>query len=411
MVSILGKARGAIALGLGALLIFSTSCATRPVEPRPSAIAAKVQPNVIYGQAGKVALTMDIYLPAGAGDKVRPVVMYVHGGGWRMGSKSMVAMMPGPSELLRRGYVVAAINYRLAPEYKFPAMLEDAKCAVRFLRVRAKLFNLDPNRIGVMGDSAGGHLAALLGLTDSSAGFDGQCNWTNASSRVRAVVDLYGPSDFTGGLTNFNKGAISLIKEAFGAQSADDPILKRASPVTYISSAAPPFLILHGNRDKLVSLEQSAELNEKLKAAGVSSTLVVITNYSHGYTPLGLKSSPSPVELSKIVADFFDKNMRRPKPVNRTPGFLRVYLHRQKPHHRRDDHSRTQSRGHPRGGRGAEPRLLSQRAAAGNAAAPGVRFSGRVVPAGLEPGIASHRAAPRGGSPGQHQQSFRAAGG
>jgi acetyl esterase/lipase len=308
--SIFMKASVAAVFGTGALLIFSTSCAVWSSEPKPSAVAAKVQRNVVYGKAGDMELKMDFYFPAVGGVKARPVVMYVHGGGWRMGSKSMVSIIPGPSELLRRGYVVTAINYRLAPEYKFPAMLEDAKCAVRFLRARARDFNLDPNRIGVLGDSAGGHLAALLGLTDARAGFDGQCDWSNESSRVQAVVDLYGPSDFAGGKTNFNQAAVSLIKDAFGAKDANDPILKRASPVTYVSTKAPPFLILHGDHDGLVPLEQSEELDEKLKAAGVSTTFVVITNFSHGFTPFGLKSSPTAIELSKMVADFFDRNLR-----------------------------------------------------------------------------------------------------
>jgi len=310
VISIFMKALGAVVLGMGALLIIFTACAVWPTGPKPSVVAAKIQRNVVYGNAGEVKLKMDFYFPADAGGKARPVVMYVHGGGWRMGSKSMIAIIPGPAELLRRGYVVVAINYRLAPEYKFPAMLEDAKCAVRFLRAHAENFKLDPQRIGVMGDSAGGHLAALLGLTDSRAGFEGHCDWSNESSRVQAVVDLYGPSDFADGKTNFNKAAIALVKEAFGAKSANDSILKRASPVTYVSAQAPPFLILHGDRDGLVPLEQSAELNEKLKAAGVSSTFIVITNFSHGFTPFGLKSSPTSVELSKMVADFFDKNLR-----------------------------------------------------------------------------------------------------
>lgn len=288
---------------LWSLLILSTSCAVLP--------RAKVQRDVIYGRAVEVKLKMDLYFPTNAmTDKTFPVVIYVHGGGWRMGGKSMVADIPGPAELLQRGYLVAAINYRLAPKYKFPAMLEDAKCAVRFLRAHAKDLHLDPNRIGVIGDSAGGHLVALLGLTDASAGFDGQDGWNEQSSRVQAVVDFYGPTDFTMKSATDNKIGIALIQDAFGAKSGDDPILKRASPVTYVSSNTPPFMILHGDHDGLVELKQSVELDEKLKAAGVSSTLVVITNFAHGFTPWGLRPSPDEAELSKMVADFFDRNLR-----------------------------------------------------------------------------------------------------
>jgi|SRR5665213_575706 len=320
LASIFTAALTAVNYVIGSLVILSTSCAFWSGS-KPAAVAARVQKNVVYGRADGVKLKMDFYFPAGDTNPARPVVMYVHGGGWQMGSKSMVSNIPGPSELLRRGYMVVSINYRLAPQYTFPAMIEDAKCAVRFLRAHAKDFNLDPDRIGVVGDSSGGQLVSLLGLTDSRAGFDGPCDWSNATSRVQAVVDLYGPSDFTGGKANVNQTAISLMKTAFGATGPNDPILKRASPVTYVSSDAPPFLILHGDHDDLVPLAQSEELYQKLKAAGASANLVVITNFSHGYTPFGLTSHPTFDQLSKIIADFFDKNLRGSRPDD---SFLRV---------------------------------------------------------------------------------------
>ena len=124
---------------------------------------ARTEYDVVYGQAGEVALKMDLYFPSNAPGTIFPTVMYVHGGGWVMGDKSMVRDMPGFEELLRRGYLVAAINYRLGAKYKFPAMIEDSKCGVRFLRAHAKVFGLDPDRLGVIGDSAGGQLVSLLG--------------------------------------------------------------------------------------------------------------------------------------------------------------------------------------------------------------------------------------------------------
>lgn len=278
-------------------------------QPNPAAFAANVERDVVFGQAGEVVLKLDIFSPTNEGQAF-PVVMYVHGGGWKMGSKSMLSMIQGPAELLRRGFAVVAINYRLGPDHKFPAMLEDAKCAVRFLRSHAKEFNLDPDHIGAMGDSAGGHLAALLGLTDSRAGFDGTGGWSNVPSRVQAVVDFYGPTDFSAHTKPAGKFERLLLRDGFGATGPDDPILQRASPITYVSTNAPPFLILHGDHDSLVSIQQSQELHAKLKAAGTSSTFVVITNFSHGFTPLGLKASPTFEELAKLVADFFDQNLR-----------------------------------------------------------------------------------------------------
>jgi len=271
-------------------LILSTGCST---------VSKQVQWNVVYSRAGGADLMMDVYTPSNTTGARLPVVMYIHGGGWVTGGKSMLGMMPGPAELVRRGYLVVSIDYRLAPEYKFPAMLEDARAAVHFLREHAEEYHLDAHRVGVMGDSAGGHLASLLALMDAGS-----------PDRVQAVVDLYGPSDFTGGDMHASKDTIKLLKDAFGATNADDPILKRASPVTYISSNAPPFLILHGDHDQRVDLKQSVELDARLKAAGVDSTLVVITNFAHGYTPLGLTSTPDGATLSKLVADFFDRNLR-----------------------------------------------------------------------------------------------------
>lgn len=295
LVMLLGLAAGCAGMGLG------------HKAGSPTAVAARVQSDVVYGRPDGATLLMDVYYPSNAAAARLPVVMYVHGGGWQMGSKEMLAMMPGPAELLRRGYLVAAINYRLAPQFKFPAMLEDAKGAVRFLRAHATDFNLDPARVGVMGDSAGGQLVALLGLTGPGNGFEGETA-NGPSSQVQAVVDFYGPSDFKAGRTS--ESSIKLVKAAFGATNADDPVLVTASPVTYVSSHAPPFLILHGDHDGLVDPQQSVELAARLQAAGDAATLVVITNYAHGYTPLGMKSQPDFAGLSRIVADFFDHNLR-----------------------------------------------------------------------------------------------------
>lgn len=295
--------------GLAAGVALSTACTTAvlwPHLPSPGRVAAKVQSDVVYGRADGKDLLMDVYCPSNEVGAKLPVVMYIHGGGWIMGGKSMLAMMPGPAELLRRGYVVVSVDYRLAPHYKFPLMLEDVIAAVHYLRTNAAAYQIDPNRLGVMGDSAGGHLAALLGLTGDSGIFAGE----DSSSRVEAVADLYGPTDFINQDQHPSKTTIHLLQKAFGATNANDPILTRASPVTYVTGHAPPFLILHGDHDGLVDIQQSVELNARLKAAGDDSTLVVLTNYAHGYTPLGLKASPDDEARAKLVADFFDRTLR-----------------------------------------------------------------------------------------------------
>jgi acetyl esterase/lipase len=305
-----------IVAGFCALLIFDATCLALDMTPQilrdtAELHTSKTTRDVIYGKADGVELKMDVYFPPDAESKLVPAVMFVHGGAWSVGDKSRMTFSQLLPLLLKRGYLAASINYRLAPKYKFPAQIEDAKCAVRFLRAHAGEFNLDPDRIGVEGESAGGHIVALLGLTDARAGFDGNGGWSNESSRVQAVADLFGPADLTSFGIKSNENYRTTAENVFGAKRDGDPVLRRASPVTYVSTNAPPFLLLHGNRDDVVPLGQSLELDEKLKASGVSSTLIIVTNYGHGGTPMGMKTSPPASELPKIIADFFDRTLKK----------------------------------------------------------------------------------------------------
>ena len=265
--------------------------------------AERIVKDVTYCTVAGVDLTMDLYYPQTGGSPY-PVVIYVHGGGWTSGSKRGGAGMRDVPTLLAHGYVVAAIDYRLAPAYKFPAQIEDVKCAVRYLRVHADELRIDPDRIGAYGGSAGGHLVALLGTADDDA-FSGDCPW-EASSRVQAVVDMFGPADFS--LFEFigSKKAMSV----FGASDATDPIFAQASPVTWASSDDPPFLILHGDKDPVVPLSQSQSLYDYLQAAGVPAELVVVKNAGHGFKPTGGKIDPSRQEISELIASFFDRWLR-----------------------------------------------------------------------------------------------------
>ena len=235
-----------------------------------------------------VKLTMDLYQPKKMTGPA-PVVLYVHGGGWTGGDKSDGAGLLFKEELVRRGYVMAAINYRLAPKYAFPAQIEDVKCAVRHLRANAAKYNLDPERIGAIGGSAGGHLVSLLGTSDNAAGWDSG-EYSDQSSRVQAVVDMFGPSDLKVMMAGSSRRYGLMI---FEASSLDDPLLQTYSPMTYITPDDPPFLILHGDRDEMVPLEQSQILYDKLKAAGVPVELVVVKNAGHGFRPVDGDIQPS----------------------------------------------------------------------------------------------------------------------
>jgi len=262
--------------------------------------------NVMYCNADGTELRMDVYYPDAAQAPL-PVVVYVHGGGWRMGDKRGVARFTSFTELRERGYLIVSVNYRLAPQAQFPAMIEDVKCAVRHLRARAADYGLDPNHIGAWGTSAGGHLVALLGVTDGSEGFEGDGGFGQYSSRVQAVVDMFGPTTLPM-LHESNQGI--LLNIVFGVQNSTDEMLVLGSPTHWASPDDPPTLMLHGDQDDLVPLEQSEIFLDTLTAAGVDAELVVVKNGGHVFAPTGGPISPTESEIGRIVADFFDEHLR-----------------------------------------------------------------------------------------------------
>jgi acetyl esterase/lipase len=303
----------AIILALSSALVVACNHPNQPSTigdlqspgPGPEKLGT-VQRDVTYGTVDGIDLKMDIYYPTKANGLV-PAVLHVHGGGWTKGDKALTAGIIDIIRLLRHGYLVASINYRLAPKYKFPAHIQDVKCAVRYLRAHAIEYGIDPDHIGAFGGSAGGHLVALLGTTDDSAGFDDSGGWPQQSSRVQAVANMFGPSD----LTTIFKGAMpSLLIQVFGTRDRNSESIVKASPITHVTADDPPFLILHGNRDKLVPVSQSQILHEKLLAADVSSTLIIVKNAGHGFLPAGGIPDPNPLELSRLLINFFNEHLK-----------------------------------------------------------------------------------------------------
>ena len=178
---------------------------------------------------------------------------------------------------------------------------------MRHIRANAAEYNIDPNRIGAWGASAGGHLVALLGTSDQSAGWDvGQ--YLDQSSRVNVVVDMYGFSDLT---TEYVVGNVrGLDRMVFAARSPADPILAEASPVSHITPDDPPFLILHGDMDPVVPYTQSQILHDRLLTAGVSSSLVIVHNGGHGFNAIGGPIDPPYPMIAKTILGFFDQYLR-----------------------------------------------------------------------------------------------------
>jgi acetyl esterase/lipase len=301
LLAILALACNALQIQPTAETIPAETATSLPVQresqsPFDSSRLGTVEKDVTYCTMDSVELKMDVYYPY-ANNGLFPVTMYVHGGGWSSGDKAQGAGAMEIPALRQAGFLVVSVNYRLAPEYKFPVMIEDVKCAVRFLRAHANDYNLDPDRIGVWGGSAGGHLVALLGTTDESAGFD-VGEYLEYSSRVQAVVDMFGPTDLT---VNFEGGY-----ERSGRVFGDfDPAL--ASPVTYVTPDDPPFLLLHGEKDKLVPIEQSEILLAALQQADVPAELVPVKNAGHSFKPDGGEISPTRRELGQMIVNFFEK--------------------------------------------------------------------------------------------------------
>lgn len=283
-----------------------TACQVLPDGFDPAKLG-QVERDVTYCTVDNVNLKMDIYYPVTKEEKW-PVIIHIHGGGFTTGNKG-VFQMADAATLGESGFMTVAVEYRLAPEYKFPAMIEDVKCAIRYLRAHASEYNIDSDRFGAIGGSAGGHLAALLGLTDATAGFD-VGEYLDYPSNVQAVVDLYGSSNVMPPYTTHLYFEPLVV---FGVSDENNPIFVRASPINYVSSSSPPFLLIHGDKDTTVPPQQSILLYEKMKIAGTPVTLITVKNAGHNLQPRGkgeIKIDPSHEKLKKEVLHFFTKYLK-----------------------------------------------------------------------------------------------------
>ena len=270
--------------------------------PSPSPVLfrryGEILTDVAYCTADNSAQKMDVYFPDSGGPW--PALVYVHGGSWMRGDKTEALMFA--SGLTAQGYLVVSINYSLYPPARFPAMIQDVKCAVRSLRAHAGEYNLDPNRIGAMGVSAGGHLVSLLGTSDQSDGWDAG-EYLDQSSRVKAVIAMAAVTDLT---KNFPNADIEAMRHVgFG----EDNILQ-ASPITHVTADDPPFLLIHGDRDELVPYEQSQLMYDRLVQMNVPAQLVIVKNATHSFTAPEGTTTPSLVEINQIILDFLAKYLK-----------------------------------------------------------------------------------------------------
>lgn len=251
-------------------------------QSKPSTEEFQVFRDLSYGKNGNASQKLDLYLPKQG--KNMPLIIYIHGGAFMSGSKEDWI----PWNCLGEGYAVASINYRLSGEAIFPAQIVDCKAAVRWLRANAIKYNLDPNHFASWGESAGGHLATMIGTAADAREFEVGDN-LNVSSRVQAVVDYYGPTDFLqmdahripdGQLHDPADSPESLL--VGGAIQQNKEKVAMANPITYITKNTPPFLICHGDQDPLVPHHQSELLESALKKAGVAVKFYTVKGAGHG---------------------------------------------------------------------------------------------------------------------------------
>ena len=225
-------------------------------------------------------LQLNLARPKNAAGR-RPAVLCIHGGGFRAGSRE------GNNglclKLAQRGFVAATASYRLAPKYQFPAAVHDVKAAVRWLRANADKYQIDPQRIGVTGDSAGGHLAQFLGVTAGVAQFEGDEGNADQSSRVACVVNRYGPSNLLKSYDASVDAAEVLPLFLGGDRETARQRHVLASPLNWVTPAAAPTLLLHGTEDKYVAYEQAVWMRDRLQACGVEVELLTLTGAGHGF--------------------------------------------------------------------------------------------------------------------------------
>jgi len=271
-------------------------------QPLPAAVGGPAGTRRLLGVPyaaipGIRPLELDLYLPAGDGP--HPVVVFLHGGGWRLGSRHLAGpayrgQTPTPFErVAQAGIAVASVDYRLSGEAVFPAQLHDAKAAVRWLRARAGELGVDPDRIAAWGESAGAHLAALLGLVGDQA-MEGDVGVAGTSSAVSAVVAWYAPTDLAAVAADLGvdpHDPATREAQLLGAPAVDVPELAaQASPVTHVSPEAPPLLLLHGAADRMIPCVQSERLYDALVEAGVEAELDIYEDADHMW--LGSSEAP-----------------------------------------------------------------------------------------------------------------------
>jgi acetyl esterase/lipase len=243
--------------------------------------AGKVLRGVRFAEVGGTPLLLDLYLPE---SKPVGLIVWVHGGAWRAGSRDSVELV----KLTERQWAIASVDYRLSPVAKFPAQVHDIKAAVRYLRAHAAEHGYPPSRIVIAGSSAGGHLAALVGVSNENEQLEGGVGTDlKTSSDVQAIVSLYGASNLTSILSQSTPHGLSVRMPALDLLLGGQPnqvteLARLASPVFQVDASDPPLLMLHGDQDNQMPIAQSHELQGAYAKLKLPVELVVVHGSGHG---------------------------------------------------------------------------------------------------------------------------------
>jgi acetyl esterase/lipase len=253
--------------------------------------------DVVYGKGGDEDLKLDLALPIKKG-AAAPCILVIHGGAWRAGNKSGHA--PQIKRFAELGYVAVSVGYRFCPKHVFPAQVEDAKCAVRFLRANAETLGIDPKRFGAIGFSAGAHLAMLLDTVDEDSDLEGSGGHAELPSKVQVAVSFVGPTALDADdLPDVSKG---LVKDFLGGTPKEKPELtKKASPIAHLSKDDGPILMIHGTKDELVPQTQVYKMVDAMGVFGVKGRAEVLPGLRHGLNPA--EAARGMLEAEKFFAE------------------------------------------------------------------------------------------------------------
>ena len=274
--------RHTLTRGLVAALLCLPMLAVQPAHAQEAREDYQVHKDIVYGQVDGRVLLVDLYIPNDTPEP--PLLVWVHGGAWRSGSKSSV----GPLGLASAGFAIASVDFRPSAEAPFPGQIHEIKAAIRFLRAEASTYGYDAGRIAIGGNSSGGHLAALVGVTNGHAALEGEVgDHLDQSSSVQAIVDYYGPTNLASILPQSTPHGLSVRQPALelllgGQPDAVPELAELASVVTHVDATDPPLLILHGDQDPQVPINQSHELHGAYKDLGLTVHFEVIHGAAHG---------------------------------------------------------------------------------------------------------------------------------